>query len=52
MLVDILVALVIVAIAAYLGLIVHPLLWFLVILAAIWLFARHRGRAGRAGPRY
>jgi hypothetical protein len=40
MLADILIALVIVVIAAALGLIVHPLLWFIVILAVIWLFAR------------
>jgi hypothetical protein len=42
MLMDILVALVIVVIAAVLGLVVHPLLWFLVILAVLWLFGRHR----------
>jgi hypothetical protein len=40
MLMDILIALVIVVIAAALGLTVHPLLWFIVILALIWLFAR------------
>lgn len=40
MLLDILIAAVIVIIAAALGLTVHPLLWFLVILAVIWLFAR------------
>ena len=40
MLADILIALVIVAIAAALGIIVHPFLWFIVILAVIWLFAR------------
>jgi hypothetical protein len=43
MLVDILIALVIVAIAAALGLTVHPVLWFIVIVAALWLFVR-RGR--------
>lgn len=42
MLIDILVALVIVAIAAVLGLVVHPVLWFIVVLAIIWLFARRR----------
>ena len=37
---DILIAAVIVIIAAVLGLTVHPLLWFVIILAVIWLFAR------------
>jgi hypothetical protein len=37
---DILIALVIVVVAAVLGLIVHPLLWFIVILAVLWLFSR------------
>jgi hypothetical protein len=45
MLVDILIALVIVAIAAVLGLVVHPLLWIVVIVAALWLFGRHRTRS-------
>lgn len=40
MLGDILIAIVIVVIAAVLGLIVHPLLWFIVILAVLWLFTR------------
>ena len=40
MLMDILIALLIVAVAAALGLTVHPLLWFIVILAALWLFTR------------
>lgn len=40
MLTDILIAVVIVVIAAVLGLVVHPLLWFIVVLAVIWLFAR------------
>ena len=40
MLMDILIAAVIVVIAAVLGLVVHPLLWFVVILAVLWLFAR------------
>ena len=43
MLVDILIAVVIVVIAAILGLVVHPLLWIIVIAAVLWLFAR-RGR--------
>ena len=46
MLLDILVALVIVAIAAWLGLTIHPLLWFVIIVAAIWLFVRHRTTGG------
>ena len=40
MLVDILIAVVIVVIAAILGLVVHPLLWIIVIAAVLWLFAR------------
>ena len=40
MLMDILIALVIVVVAAVLGLIVHPVLWFILILAVIWLFTR------------
>ena len=44
MLFDILVAIIIVAIAAVLGLVVHPILWVLVIVAVLWLFGR-RGRA-------
>jgi hypothetical protein len=40
MLMDILIALLIVVVAAALGLVVHPLLWFVVILAVIWLFTR------------
>jgi hypothetical protein len=40
MLMDILIAIVIVVIAGALGLVVHPLLWFIVVLAIIWLFAR------------
>ena len=43
MLTDILIAIVIVVIAAILGLVVHPLLWIIVIVAVLWLFAR-RGR--------
>jgi hypothetical protein len=44
MLMDIVIAVIIVAIAAVLGLVVHPLLWFIVVLAIIWLFGRHRAR--------
>lgn len=47
MLIDLLVAIVIVAIAAVLGLVVHPVLWVIVIAAALWLFARRGPRAAR-----
>lgn len=40
MLIDILIAVIIVIIAAVLGLVVHPLLWIIVIVAVLWLFAR------------
>jgi hypothetical protein len=40
MLFDILIAVIIVVIAAILGLVVHPVLWVVVIAAALWLFAR------------
>ena len=43
MLLDILVAVIIVAIAAVLGIVVHPVLWVIIIAAALWLFARHGG---------
>jgi hypothetical protein len=42
-LIDIVIAVIIVAIAAVLGLVVHPVLWVIIIAAVIWLFAR-RGR--------
>ena len=45
MLFDILIALVIVAIAAVLGVVVHPILWIIVIVAVLWLFGRHRAGA-------
>ena len=45
MLMDILIAAVIVIIAAVLGLVVHPLLWFIVIVAVLWLFARRGSRS-------
>jgi hypothetical protein len=48
MLMDILVALVIVVVAAALGLIVHPLLWLVLIVAVIWLFTRRGSWSGRA----
>lgn len=43
MLADVLIALLIVVIAAVLGLVVHPLLWFIAILAVLFLFGRHAG---------
>jgi hypothetical protein len=46
MLMDILIAIVIVVIAAALGLVVHPFLWFIAVLAIIWLFARRGSRSG------
>jgi hypothetical protein len=47
MLMDIVIAIVIVVIAAALGLTVHPLLWFIVILALLWLFARRGSWSSR-----
>jgi hypothetical protein len=44
MLLDILIAVLIVVVAAILGIVVHPLLWILVIVAALWLFGRRRVR--------
>jgi hypothetical protein len=43
MLMDILIAVVIVIIAAVLGLVVHPILWIIVIAAVLWILGR-RGR--------
>jgi hypothetical protein len=40
MLLDIVVAIIIVAIAAILGLVVHPILWIIVIAALLWIFTR------------
>lgn len=40
---DILIALLITAVAVILGITVHPLLFLLVVLAIIWLFTRHAG---------
>jgi hypothetical protein len=45
MLMDIVIAIVIVVVAAALGLVVHPLLWFIAVLAIVWLFARHDSRS-------
>ena len=47
MLFDILIAVIIVLIAAVLGLVVHPVLWVIVIAAALWLFARRGPRHAR-----
>jgi hypothetical protein len=41
---DILIALVITAIAIVLGVVVHPVLFFIVVLAVVYLFARVRSR--------
>jgi hypothetical protein len=49
MLMDIVIALVIVVIAAALGLTVHPLLWFIVIVAVLWLFVRRGSWSRRSG---
>jgi hypothetical protein len=46
MLFDILVAIIIVVIAAVLGLVVHPVLWVILIAAALWLIGR-RGTHAR-----
>lgn len=46
MLMDILIAIIIVAIAAVLGIVVHPVLWVIIIAAVLWLFFR-RGRHSR-----
>jgi hypothetical protein len=37
---DILIAAIIVVIAAALGIIVHPVLWLILIVAVLWLFTR------------
>ncbi|HVA76140.1 MAG TPA: hypothetical protein VNF71_16415 [Acidimicrobiales bacterium] len=50
MIIDILIALLITAIAIALGVTVHPLLFFLIVLAVVYFFARHRTRT--AGGRY
>ena len=47
---DLLIAAIIVVIAAVLGIIVHPLLWFILIVAVLWLFAR-RGSWSRSPRR-
>jgi hypothetical protein len=45
MLIDILIAVLIVAVAAVLGIVVHPILWVIVIAAVIWLFFRRGSHA-------
>lgn len=45
MLTDILVAIVIVIIAAVLGIVVHPVLWVILIAAALWLVGRRSSHA-------
>jgi hypothetical protein len=42
---DIVVAVIIVVIAALLGILVHPVLWVIVIAAVLWLVGRSRSRA-------
>jgi uncharacterized membrane protein len=42
---DIVVAVIIVVIAALLGILVHPVLWVIIIAAVLWLFGRSRSRA-------
>lgn len=42
MLFDILIALLITAAAIALGVTVHPVLFFLIVLAVVYIFARHR----------
>jgi hypothetical protein len=44
MLRDVLIALVITAIAIVLGVVVHPILFFIVVLAVVYLVARARSR--------
>jgi hypothetical protein len=44
MLFDILIALLITAVAIVLGITVHPLLFLIVVLAVVWLFTRHSSR--------
>jgi hypothetical protein len=45
MLGDVLIALLLTIVAVILGIAVHPLLFFLLALAVVFLFARHRHRA-------
>ena len=43
MIADLLIAAVIVVIGVVLGIVVHPLLWLILIAAALWIFGRHHG---------
>ena len=45
MLFDILIAVLIVIVAVVLGLVVHPILWVILIAAALWLIGRRRVHA-------
>jgi hypothetical protein len=47
MLLDILIAVLITVVAIILGIAVHPLLFFVVVLAIVWLFTRHRSGSWR-----
>jgi hypothetical protein len=46
MLVDVLIALLITAVAVALGVTVHPLFFFIIVFAVIYFLARHRSRGG------
>ena len=50
MLPDILIAVLIVAVAAILGLVVHPLLWFIAVLAVLFLVGRRRSISRTGSP--
>lgn len=47
MLLDILIAVLITVVAIILGIAVHPLLFFVVVLAIVWLFTCHRSGSWR-----
>ncbi|MHB1927937.1 MAG: hypothetical protein ACYCUG_00620 [Acidimicrobiales bacterium] len=51
MVADILIALLITAVAIVLGIAVHPVLFFLVVLAIVWLFVRRGSHRGARGAR-
>lgn len=48
MIADILIAIVIVLVAAALGIVVHPLLWLIIIVAALWLLGRRGSWSSRS----
>jgi hypothetical protein len=52
MLTDALIALLIVVIAAVLGLVVHPVLWFIAAFAVVWLFFHHGSHRGTRSGTY